>query len=51
MYWAVVTQLKTLTSRKHAYIILTPLNHFYIVKLGFTGAYIVFLISAFVGTR
>ena len=26
------------TSRKHAYIILTPLKpHFYIVKLGFTG--------------
>ena len=34
-------------SRKHAYIILTPLNpHFYIVKLGFTGVYIIFLISA-----
>ena len=34
-------------SRKHAYIILTPLNpHFYTVKLGFTGVYIVFLISA-----
>ena len=35
------------TSRKHAYIILTPLNPiFYIVNLGFTGVYIVFLISA-----
>ena len=35
------------TSRKHAYIILTPLKpHFYIVKLGFTGLYIIFLISA-----
>ena len=35
------------TSRKHAYIILTPLKpHFYIVKLGFTGVYIIFLISA-----
>ena len=30
-------------SRKHAYIILTP---FYIVKLGFTGIYNIFLISA-----
>ena len=35
------------SSRKHAYIILTPLkHHFYIVKLGFTGVYIIFLISA-----
>ena len=35
-----------ITSRKHAYIILTPLKpHFYIVKLGFTGVYIIFLIS------
>ena len=34
-------------SRKHAYIMLTPLKpHFYIVKLGFTGVYIIFLISA-----
>ena len=34
-------------SRKHAYIILTPLNPtFYIVKLGFTGVYIIFLISS-----
>ena len=34
-------------SRKHTYIILTPLNpYFYIVKLGFTGIYITFLISA-----
>ena len=33
------------SSRKHAYIILTPLNP-YIVKLGFTGVYIIFLISA-----
>ena len=32
------------TSRKHAYIMLTPLN--YIVKVGFTGVYIIFLISA-----
>ena len=30
-------------SRKHAYIILTPLN--YKVKLGFSGVYIIFLIS------
>ena len=36
-----------ITSRKHAYIILTPLKlHFYIVKLGFTGVYVIFLISA-----
>ena len=35
------------TSRKHSCIILTPLKpHFYIVKLGFTGVYIIFLISA-----
>ena len=35
------------TSRKQAYIILTPLNPtFYIVKLGFTGVYIIFVISA-----
>ena len=38
---------KMSTSRKHAYIMLTPLKpHFYIVKLGFTGVYIIFLISA-----
>ena len=31
-------------SRKHAYIILTPLKpHFYLVKLGFTGVNIIFL--------
>ena len=31
-----------LSSRKHAYIILTPLKpHIYIVKLGFTGVYII----------
>ena len=36
------------SSRKHAYIILTPplKPHFYIAKLGFTGVYIIFLISA-----
>ena len=35
------------TSRKYTYIILNPLKpHFYIVKLGFTGVYIIFLISA-----
>ena len=34
-----------LTSRKHTYIILTPLKlHFYIVELVFTGVYIIFLI-------
>ena len=36
-----------ISSRKHAYISLTPLKpHIYIVKLGFTGVYIIFLISA-----
>ena len=36
-----------LASRKHAYIILTPLKpHFYIVKLGFAGVQVIFLISA-----
>ena len=44
-----------MTSRKHAYIVLTPLKpHFYIVKLGFRGVYIFFLISPqtwIVGTR
>ena len=34
------------SSRKHTYIILTLKPHFYIVKLGFTGVYIIFLISA-----
>ena len=34
------------SSRKHAYIMLTPLNPtFIIVKLGFTGVYTIFLIS------
>ena len=34
-----------LTSRKHAYIILTPhKSHFYIVKMGFTGVYIIFFL-------
>ena len=31
------------SSRKHTFIILIP---FYVVKLGFTGVYIIFLISA-----
>ena len=40
-----VSRLKT--SRKHTYKTLTPLKpHFYTVKLGFTGVYIIFLISA-----
>ena len=35
----------SISSRKHTYIILTPLKpHFYMVKLGFTGLYIIFLI-------
>ena len=34
-------------SRKHTYIILNPLNpNLFLVKLGFTGVYIIFLISA-----
>ena len=34
-------------SRKYAYIILTPLKpHFYTIQLGFTGVWIIFLISA-----
>ena len=34
----------TISSRKHAYIMMTPLKpHFYIVKLGFTGVYIIFI--------
>ena len=34
-------------SRKHAYIMLTPLKpHFYIIKRGFTGVCIIFLVSA-----
>ena len=38
---------KCVSSRKHAYIVLTLLNpFFYIVKLGFTGIYLIFLISA-----
>ena len=32
----------TLSSRKHTYTILTPLTHFYILKLGFTGVYTIF---------
>ena len=45
--WFIRLQRFDCTSRKHVYIILTPLKpHFYIVKLGFTGVYIIFLISA-----
>ena len=37
---------KNNSSRKHAYIMLTPVNPtFIIVKLGFAGVYIIFLIS------
>ena len=40
-------RIYTIASRKHAYIISTPLNStFLFVKLGFTGVYIIFLISA-----
>ena len=42
-----INLLMSHTSQKEAYIILTPLKpHFYIVKLGYTGVYINFLISA-----
>ena len=34
------------SSRKHTYIILTPLNTTFIAKLGFTGVYFIFLIFA-----
>ena len=45
--WKRVFNFTPSPSRKHAYIILTPLkSHFYIVKLRFTGVYIIFLISA-----
>ena len=37
---------KKTPSGKHFYIILTPLNPTFIVKLGFTGVHIIFLISA-----
>ena len=36
----------TVSLRKHAYIISPHKIHFYKVKLGFTGVYIIFLISA-----
>ena len=42
-------RLYSISSRKHTYIILTPLKphpHFYIVKLGFTRVCIIFFISA-----
>ena len=45
-YWNIFC-CNACSSRKHTYIILTPLNPiFYIVKLGFTGVYIIFHISA-----
>ena len=37
---------KSSSSRKHNYIVLPLKSHFYIVKLGFTGVYINFLISS-----
>ena len=43
--WVPTSYVFEQTSQKHAYINLTPLQpHFYIVKLGFTGVYIIFLI-------
>ena len=43
----VLSEDRSPSLREHAYIILTPIQpHFYIVKLGFTGVYIIFLISA-----
>ena len=38
--------LKQIPSRKHLYKFNPLKPHFYIVKLGFTGVYIIFLISA-----
>ena len=39
--------VKYLSSRKHTYINFDPLKpHFYIVKLGFAGVQVIFLISA-----
>ena len=40
----IITVLGRVPSRKHAFDPLKP--YFYIVKLGFTGVYIIFLISA-----
>ena len=41
-----LTHLHMYNITKHAYIMLTPLNHhFYIVKLWFTGVHIIVLIS------
>ena len=49
-FFVFFSQPKSAASQKHTYIILTPLNplkpHFYVVKLAFTGVYIIFLISA-----
>ena len=37
-------KMRCAASRKHAYIFFTPLKpHFYIIKLGFTGVYIIFI--------
>ena len=45
--WVLQPTLSIFPSRKHAYIMMTPLKpHFYIVKLGFTGVDIIFHISA-----
>ena len=48
IYFKFSTKLECLRpSWKHTYMKLTRLKpHFYIVKLGFTGVYIIFLISA-----
>ena len=51
-----IKMLISMSSQKHAYMILTPLNPTFIQQnWGFTGVYIIFLISAqkhrYVGTR
>ena len=46
LHMLLIIDVRGIPSRKHAYAILTPLKpHFYIVKLWFTGVYIIFLIS------
>ena len=46
-HWQFFRKIGRASSRKHTYIILIPLNPtFILVKLGFTGVYNIFLISA-----
>ena len=48
LFWGQYTRQTVLSSRKHAYVYnFDPLKpHFYILKVGFTGVYIIYLISA-----